>query len=771
MKGSKLKWILLSLTTVFVLGVGGVFIYVSKEVTPEKVRARALQELQQAFPKAKVEIGQLDLGFGLSIKVEVAKFKMALAEGPGDQLFSVDDVTIKIPLWSIITKGGTVTITVQKPDFTYKEYEKGNNWTTAMGGDAANTESSSPSEESTSNEGASNKVRVPAFLVRTKLNLNLHEMKVHYGLKDGSKGEVALNRFVVKELGLGSPTAFELDSKLDLKLAPPNKVAFSTLVIGQFNLAEYISNGSLSSVLVIKLADIKMSPGNKSIPEAKIDLNVKMEKGGAISGNSTTTLGSSKLVAKFELKEKKTTISGIDADFLLEDLIAMAGADVPVKAGQAHLKAQGEFSMDEDGKMKPNVKFSLSPEVTVEASGVKVGTTMEGSMKGTNLQVDILSKMLEGRVETNVKGDIDINKKPFDPSQVRPLDVDVRLVDLKIAKSFIQEMMYGKKDATGAATASAGAPVGAKPAEGPNAEQSAAQSGGGMLPARVNLTLSRVKLDAEDLSGKGVISIGPKKIAVEKMDLGFSGGTVAMNAVTTLRSNGKDAVFNLNMTRINMKGFNAFLPPMLKGVEGIFTGQVNGSAKMDPKTMNYDVTVNVNATKGEIKGLDLTEKVNALLGSLPILKDKVDGSKKYDVNSNFETFALKGKFTDVLYQIEKFEFNGVNKSVEIKGNGKVFPPPQKESADLFMDLQDNTGKLSGILEKNVGTKILPMKLIGPGFELKPDYQYTIGKLAKSGFDNKLKAKVQEKAQDKLKDVLNEKLKGEGVNKLLKGIFK
>ena len=89
---------------------------------------------------------------------------------------------------------------------------------------------------------------------------------------------------------------------------------------------------------------------------------------------------------------------------------------------------------------------------------------------------------------------------------------------------------------------------------------------------------------------------------------------------------------------------------------------------------------------------------------------------------------------------------------------------------MDINFTDFTGKISDVLQQNVGTKVLPLRVSGPGFDMKPDYSYTISKLAKGAFKAKGEEKIKEVLQKNIDKLVpaaaKEKVKG-----LLDGFFK
>ena len=183
----------------------------------------------------------------------------------------------------------------------------------------------------------------------------------------------------------------------------------------------------------------------------------------------------------------------------------------------------------------------------------------------------------------------------------------------------------------------------------------------------------------------------------------------------------------------------------------------------------FDVNVAVDAKKGEIKKLNLGEFINPLLANIPVVKDQAK-DKPLNIDGNFETLNMKGRFKNDEYAISSFTFFGINKKVELTGSGEIFPLPGAKNSTMDVNFTQNEGKIADVLQKNIGTKTLPMRLAGPGFGLKPDYQYTISKIAKGAMKTKgeeVAKKVIEKNIDKiLPAAAKEKVKG-----LLDGFFK
>ncbi len=780
MNNKKIKIILLSMSGIFILLFAGLFVYISQQITPEKVKRQMVTQLEKIFPGAKIEIGKVDIGIGLSISIDVTKFSIKSKKLKENDLFSVDNLRARIPLWAIFTRGGKAVIALDRPEVFYLENAATNNWSEAMGVVSTSTQApSATSSNGTEIKNTSvNNTNIPALAYKSSLDFKLQEMSLRYQLKDNQKGQLKISKFLIKGLNLTVPTAFELDSEFKTNLDKGKQLSFQTLVIGQFNLADYLADKSINTLIMVSLSGVKANWAEYQIPDSKTEIKMKMLSTGEIQGGLKFSFNSrNNFESQFSVNKEKTLLSNIKTELFLQDLISIANMkDVEVKAGDSKFTLEGDVESLPD-RILPRVKFKIAPELLVDTQDFNLKSSMDGFWKDSQFEIGALAKIFDGQIDITSRGKYLIEKRAGSKFILPALDIDVRMTDLKITKDYIQKMLYSPKVVSAMVKtqndqSGNGAEV-AKTSEIEKDKQISASSAGQSsgIDAKIQMTFNRIKIDKEDLSGKGRLIVSPSKIDLEKLDFSFTGGSGSVVESTKISSTTSSTTFNLGMNKINMKGFNAFLPPSLKSIEGIFSGTVGGSVEKKASAIKYDVNLNLDAHKGEIKGLNLTEKVQGILSSIPLLKDKIDAAKTYEVSSNFENLILKGNFKQDRYQIDKFEFIGIDKKIEMKGNGKIFPPPEKQSADLIVDFMDNTGKISALLEKNVGTKVLPMKLIGEGFSLRPDYGYTITKLAKSGFETKAKAKVQEKVMEKVQDVLGDKLKNPGVDKLFKSLFK
>lgn len=747
---------------VFLVLVGGVVYYASTKLNPEEIKKMAIEQTGKVFPNATVNLESVQIGWGLNFKVELHKFALNTKnpEGTPVEMMAVDELVVKVPLWAILTNGGVIEIQMDKPLMNYAEFPVGNNWTYAMG----EKKEEKPEEQKSPEEKAAASEKAIGIFGKSKINVKLSDVAVKYALRDHSNGQIGISRFLVKGLNFETSTAFEVASDAKFIMADQSVVSFSTIAIGEINIADLVKNGSVSSLVLIKVNNIAKTGLNMKFPEITTNLNLLLKKDGEISGNVQTSFeGQNKITAKFKMT-KQIEISDINVDLVLKDIGAIVGLGHEIDLSRAKLTAKGGLVYTEDKKIDADLSFAVAPGIGYSKEGITALTTVNGSFKKKDIAVNARTDVLSGSVETIVNGEYDPNQK-FDMKALKPFDIKVTASRFKIPEKLIQEKLWAKKDP---------ATVEKEVAAAEAARQKAEKEGKpapGLPPANVNVTWSNINVGGEDFSGKGKIVVSSQAIAIDGMTFKFSKGTGKLTQTMKLGTRSSESVFDLGITDLNLNSFKPFLPPFIENFSGTFSGKVNGSATIfkAQKPPRFDVNVAVDAKKGEIKKLNISEYINPILGSIPLVKDQVQ-DKQVKIDGNFETLTMKGRFTPETYSIASFNFIGLNKKVEINGSGSIYPLPGS-STNSSMDVYfTENGKIGEVLQKNVGSKVLPIRVSGPGFAMKPEIQFTVSRVAKSAVKTKGVEAVQKVIDKNIDKVVPEKAR-EQVKDLLNGLFK
>lgn len=758
-KTNKFKIIGIIAAVVVVLLLGIIY-FASTKLNPEEIRKTVIVQTQKVFPNATVALSDIKIGWGLNFKIELHNFALNTKDPRGAtvEMMSVQELIVKVPIWAIITNGGIIEIQMDKPLMNYAEFPIGNNWTYAMGDKKDDKEEKTPEEKAAAQEKAI------GFLGKSKINVKFSDVVVKYSLRSKSNGEIGISRFIVKGLNFESSTAFEIASNAKFVMADKSQVTFNTIAIGEINIADLVKNGSVSSLVIVKLNNIAKTGLEWKFPEVTTNINFLLQKNGEISGKVQTSFESqNKIAADFKMT-KQIEISNISVDIILKDIGLIMGLDRAIDLSKAKLNAKGSLVYTEDKKIDSDLSFTIAPGIGYSKDGIVATTSVEGSFIKKDINVHVKTDVLGGLVDTLISGEYDPNEK-FDMKALKPFDVKVTANRLKIPEKIIQEKLWAKKDPAVAAK---------EEAEAEEARAEAAKAGKpapGLPPANVNVTWSNISVGGEDFSGHGKIVVSPQAIAVDNMAFKFAKGTGKLTQTMRLGTKSNESVFDLGLSELNLNSFKPFLPPFIDNFSGIFSGKINGSATLfkGSKPPRYDVNVALDAKNGEIKKLNISDYINPILSSIPIVKDQV-GNKELKIDGNFETLNMKGRFMDTIYNIASFNFIGINKKVEITGSGTIYPlpgSPNQSSMDVYFI---EHGKIGEMLQKNIGQKVLPIRVVGPGFSMKPEIQFTVSRIAKGALKTKGADAAQKIINKNIDKVIPEKAK-EQVKGLLNGLFK
>lgn len=767
MKSNKLKFLAV-ISLIFLSMAGGLFYYASTKLRPEEIKKIAIEQTQKIFPKSEVKLESVEIGWGLSFKINLQKFSIqALKDDQKIDLISVDQLVVRVPVWAIITGSGVIDIKMDAPLMNYHELSPvGNNWTYAMADNRTPEEKAIEEQNKDKNKQENGTSSVLGIFGKSKINVKLSDVAVKYLLRDNSKGEVKISRFLIKGLNFETSTAFEIASNAKFVMKDNSNVSFDAIAIGEFNIADLVKNGSVSSLIILKINNISKTGLDWKFPEITTNLDLLLKKDGELSGKFASSFEvSNKIGANFKMT-KNIEISDLNAEISLKDISTIMNLDNSIDMSRAKLTSKGNIAYGEDKKINANIIFGISPGIGYSKEGLSSSTIVNGELKGKDLQVKVKTDAMDGQIVTSVSGEFDPNEK-FNIAKLKPFDIRVVASGMKVPEKFIRSKLWDKKPeeaaaATAQETKKKESAVGSAPA----------QTAMGIPPSSINLEWNSINVGGEDFSGRGRIVTGINAVAVDNLNFKFSKGTGRLTQTMTLGKDASESKFNLDVENLNLSSFKAFLPPFVENFTGAFSGKVNGSATIFKagKPPVFDVNVVAGVKNGEIKKLNISDYINPILANIPVVKDQVK-DKQVKIDGNFETFSLKGHFTNTQYSLASVDFLGINKKIQISGNGNIFPSASSGKMSVMeVSFVDNTGKISDVLQKNVGTKILPLRVTGAGFDLKPDYSYTVSRLAKGALKTKGEEKIKEVVQKNIEKFVpaaaKEKVKG-----LLDGFFK
>lgn len=760
-KRPSLKIILVSVFSVFLLLSAGAIYYASTQISNEEIRKILIVQLEKSFPQAQVELGQLNISAGFNFLVKMESLKISLDQkGIKSTLLSLNDAVVSIPVWAILTGGGEVDVSINKPEIEYVVAGKDSNWSLAMSGSsqAGETKSQQETQGETSSGAPSSAVySLPLFVTESSLNLRIQDILLAYKTEEMS-GDVTLSKFLVKNFNFETPTAFEVDSVLSFKMKE-DQMNFSTLVIGEINFAKFIQDQVLPMKAMIRTSKISVPGLAPGLGEMKTELNLTLVQSGDVSGTVKNNWDG--ILADFQMSmaQGALKISEIKFESSPDQLLRLIDMKIPeLNSGKSLLKLGGQVNLSKDGKIIPRLDFSLSPALSYTSGQISAQVSANGKYEKTDLEVNVQTDLFSGVVTTKVTGKHDLNQ-PFSMEKLGPFQTTIIANNLKVSEKFIQETIYP-------AQAPAQKPSAEAPAEPQTAKPSTAPVV--LPPGRIDLALNSIYLADKELNAKGVFLLKADSLATQSFTFNYVEGQGKLTHLTELKKNGMTHQFDFSIKDFDLSGINPFLPKFIGGTKGIFNTSVKGSAT----SAAYDMIINVEAKKGELLAMDISEQLNQMIKSVPILKDKVGDDKSFDFDGKFESLSFKAKATEKKAEFSSLKFVGINNKIDITGQGYLFLPPLTDKSEVLLNLKDRSGKVAKILQENVGDSLLPIQLAGPGLDLKPQYEYTASKLAKTAFENRgrkeverAKAKVIKKVEEELGDKLKDELKQKASDKL------
>lgn len=726
MKPNKVFLIIGTVFLTFGLLLGGVYFYVSKTLTPEKVRTVIVDLLQTEFPTAKVSVGSVNFNFSTSIEFVINTISVE-KDGP---LFTLEDAKVKIPLWAILKGGGVVEFDVVGPSFNWRQIKESNNWQNAM----KTTESA---EVSKSEESQIFEV-LPAFLLTSRLNIKLRDTKVFYEFNKNEKGSLIINKLLVKELGFENPAAFEIDTRLEVENESLGNSSAQILIIGETGLGRLISEKRLSLIAVATVTKIKTPKLLKlAIPDLRADIKADIVNNTDINGGIKLTFKNSMASANFSQDSSGHKLTNIIINLLAQDALEISGQTLPaLTIGKAQVSILGDLSYEQDS-FNQNISWQLSPAVNYTLSpGIVASVTSTGKIEGNKIAAKIEAQTLQGKISASLATTI----SDFKFKELPIIGLDIMANDLVFEKNQLDSISNKTKSNNESNTSS-------KPF---------------ILPVNLKLKANNIKALDSIVNGTGDLVVNNKFDVVSNLNFKVGSGTLAvsMKAAALPVVTGQ---VNVKMDDFPGNVVNPFVPKSLGSIDGLVDAKKTVKFKYIDDLLTYQASFDSTIRNCKISKIDTAAIIQSVLGDLTKVSPKFsEPISKIKIEPDFSLLRFNGTANEKMIKFKKIHVKAIEDKFELNGSGNLAQIPSLNS-ELILEYKDSGGNVSEFLQKEVGTSILPLRLHGPGFDLTADKDYTLKKIGNIYMKNKGKDQLK-KAADKL--LKNNK----SINKLLKGIL-
>ena len=717
----KLKGIFISVFVFILLFLGSLFYYAYQKVNGEELRKFMISSLEEAFPHAKVNVGEVKLKFRSSLNLSVEGLSLTL-DGTGNsqsKLFDIQEMGVEIPLLSVLGFEQNITINLGSSYINFAQSKGVSNWSEAV----QQTQESAPSRTA----------MAPTFLANGKFNLKFTDTHLSYDLENIQKGEVLVEYFRVNNLGMNSDAAYELKSDISLKFSK-QIVNMGLSLIGEFSPSEFIRQGILKTTSILTIHKMYFPLQDISVPGFKTDIKFDLSNTGDITAKLATVLNNkNRFSALLKTRDEEFSVEDIDLVVYLDELLNVLKMDIPsLRVGDGRIELKGDILLGE--RFRPNITFLLGPQVKYSYNNELFSGEVKGKYQGRSLVLGVSAKGLKGSLYGDFFIDIDVGRQPMVLSRLEPFKLLVMANDLVLPVDFIQNMLYA------------------------DAEPEKSEKKMFLLPkGTVDFNLKNISLGGNPLSLTGGITIDSRDLASKDIKVLTSGGGGEVFFQGRLYSEGVKSQFSVVFNDLDLKDVSVFYPKEMGVLEGISSGNVEGTLGSLENKVNYRANLQLKIQNGHWHGMDLeryTQKIVDRLLLVPLLKSEIVG-KDLKISNKFQEVSLKGLFTHEQWNLEDYSYR--DSGLSFKGSrGRIHLNSVKKKSILPMKVDWKV--LQGAMLKNFARGDIPLRLSGLGLELKPDIPYTARKLAKSHVRRRTKKIIRKtikgnKIQGIIKDLL------------------
>lgn len=746
-----------------IASIGVAFYIVSTKIDPKLIKEKAVEAIEENLRDVKASIGDVSYDLGFTVRLNLKELQIA-SRTTGERLLSVQNARVELPIFAILTNGGTVDIKVESPELIYKELEGGDsNWKRALP-EARDQISKEGSKKEESEQEKKGEVELPSFVENSRVDLSVTKLNLQHVPLDAKPTNIMLNKILLKNLNLKKTTAFEVISNANYGVDQNKTISGKFQLVGEVSLNNLLKTGALDTNMLLNIEDIKLSWLDMNIPAFKNVIKFRMKDNGKIEANLRTSAGSAlNLEADVKIDEKfeQVVVSRWQSSLSLPSLPGILGPQMGkglsnIDFNKSRFLAEGTAALDlKNNKAKPDLSFSLDRPVNVSVAGQPVAVSFKGGYKGENVSLNVKNELMSGVATLDASTVINPLMLPEKIENYAPINAQLLITNLKLEKPFIQKLIYG----------------GEAKKSGQAGESSQGQASGTQSPAEpiafppFNLTMEgkHITINRKELNMAGKVSGKSNLVNIPSIKLDYGAGIANINAKANLKTTENIASsFNISLTGMEMEGLNAFLPPLISEIKGRYDGTVSGQIKKE-KELAYDVKTVLKATDGELKNLNLSSFLMPLIDSVSFLKGKVD-EEKLQISDKFEALALNARATETVVSLNTFNFVGNNKSVILDAEGKI---SMKETGNSKVTAELVISEIAEQIKQYSGASDLPILLEGKGFGMLPNAKYTTDKLTgrvakielnkqKKKLDTQIKKekkKLEKELEKKAKDLL------------------
>lgn len=724
----KLLWIVGGFLVVLLVIAITVPLFVNVDQYRPQIESQANQRIN-----GKLTLGKLKLSLWGKFKINAESIRVNVNGFP-QALLDTQRFHMEIPLMSVLSGRPKVIAVLDEPKIeVIKELDGKMNVMELLNKPQA-AEAVSPPQPGS--PPAAESAKVPAILAGATLGVEINKGALHY-LDKVSKSEYKVDGLDLegKNLGLGSTMDIKVRAPLSGKTP---SFTFSGPVEAQADITPVLSGSTVkaakgsfffdaTNLKVDMPGTFKKSEGMPLVLKAKLDGNEKetivesldlqfhdfhvFAKGRATMDPVTAKMEFSTeglkleklrdfvpMLAEYALKGSATARASLD----LEGALFRINGDLKVNDGsvypKAYLKAPLQFSAQatftENSLSIAKAAFSAPDSDILVTGNVRnfLAPTFSLAANGKSFNVD-KTLVLPGAPPAAVGKD---GKAP--PPAPAPAPVDPKK-DVNPMAELAKNPILAKAEGT------FNAEIGRVVVYGANLEKVSLRS-----------------------------SMKNMKLAVSNASLSTFGGQVKADGNFDLASPG--LVFSTKGDVAGISGkeaFRQYFPKFQNTLDGTFNAKWNVSGAAYPSTArirNLNGSANLLAQNGVLKSVDVQSTINNIMKKVPFLKDK----PPLEIDDGFSTMTAAVKFGGGEIKVDPVEVQPRKRGFVMKGRSTIQENLEQES---FLDVFDPQGILPRDIQQQ-GKPAIALRITGPVSDPKPDYEYTVKRLAVNAGTNALK---------------------------------
>ena len=717
----------------------GVYIYVSTQLDTKELRLIVLQKIEKNFPHLEANIGEISLELGQSIELKSNTIEVSTKDK--DPLLTVKDVTIKVPIFSIILGGGNIEVDISSPNFFYHMGKKQTNWDKALKDNTA--------AELFRFEKAQELI-IPAFMANSTLALRLHDSQfIHKDEKEVTK-KTSISKLVIKNLGLNSNAAYELKSNFNYLLKNGDRLSFHSFIVGSINFSEYLTNKNLPIKASYKFDEISINGFGEVLPMINGSIDAEIDKEGITNLTNTLRIDKSNIKHQVKINNKELYLSALNAKVFLSDLNAVFSyLKFPMKINEGELLVTGELTAKKEGYFpKINVLVKelkgVLPGTEYKASGeLAIATGVAKLMGRANLYDGSIT--VDSNLNFIAHEDLALDKK------VKSLKTSFTLADMKLTSGSLSQIFISNSNK--------------------KEEDHVLWPVFFVIPnSEVTAEIVNSKLDQKKLTLDLAIKTNKKKAKVNNFKINFDRGILDVAGDVNLYEDGINSKWNIKAKNFSSQVFRSFIDKENPFLVGEFNGGVRGPYSVKSGQSIYDFKFSLESKKGVLTGINLNEEFNNFkkeIATIPLVGSEIKW-KNTKLSNDYVDVKFEGVLKDQNFKIEKFKYMAQAKSMSIDAKGNI-ALDEDEPSKLTGTFKDDLG-LSDYMKAKFAMKTIPFAVTGKGTHLSLDQDYTRNKFLEHLKGKEGKAKV-EKAIDENVDKYIKGDSGKQLKKLIKGFLK